>query len=295
MRNFTWKRFPIKNLLIDSVLTPIVESTYLNRDTCKFESSQKDESRWQSTDFSKAYRNTSAFKCAYLQCNTIKIAAQRWSTGMWATKINAWFRVWLNRVLNRCPAYRSGGSEREFKCFQCEAGAGLNLHVPVACRLWWLEQETLWLTISTPDVWKQRSRWKTRLPIQRSTLRRLLWKQGELHNKSTCRAMNKIGKKDKRPSHGIDSGRSSAETCSFQSQFHENWEIEMNRNADFADALASFMEKLPVVLRKLFSIFLYPDVFFHIEEEAFLCYSCTLQNPSWNHQRNYKRNKKRFT
>jgi len=65
MRNFTWKRFPIKNLLIDSLLTPSVESTYLNRYMCKFESSQKDESRWQSTDSSKAYRNTSAFKCSY--------------------------------------------------------------------------------------------------------------------------------------------------------------------------------------------------------------------------------------
>ena len=31
MRNFTWNRFPIKNLLIDPLLTPIVESTYLNR------------------------------------------------------------------------------------------------------------------------------------------------------------------------------------------------------------------------------------------------------------------------
>ena len=40
-----------------------MESTYLNREMCKFESSQKDESRWQSTDSSKAYRNTSAFKC----------------------------------------------------------------------------------------------------------------------------------------------------------------------------------------------------------------------------------------
>ena len=30
MRSFTWNRFPIKNLLIDSLLTPIVESTYLN-------------------------------------------------------------------------------------------------------------------------------------------------------------------------------------------------------------------------------------------------------------------------
>jgi len=49
-------------LLIDSLLTPIVESTYLNRDMCKFESLQKDESRWKSTDSSKAYRNTSAFK-----------------------------------------------------------------------------------------------------------------------------------------------------------------------------------------------------------------------------------------
>jgi len=63
MRNFTWNRFPIKNLLIDSLLTPIVESTYLNRDMCKFESSQNNESRWQSTDSSKAYRSTSAFKC----------------------------------------------------------------------------------------------------------------------------------------------------------------------------------------------------------------------------------------
>jgi len=55
-------KFPIKNLLIDSLLTPIVESTYLNRDMCMFESSQRDKSRWQSTDSSKAYRNTSVFK-----------------------------------------------------------------------------------------------------------------------------------------------------------------------------------------------------------------------------------------
>jgi len=64
MRNFTWRNwFPIKILLIDSLLTPIVESTDLNRDMCKFESSQKDKSRWQSTDSSKAYRSTSACKC----------------------------------------------------------------------------------------------------------------------------------------------------------------------------------------------------------------------------------------
>jgi len=35
---------------------------------CKFESSHKDESRWQSTDSSKAYRNTSAFKCTSNKC-----------------------------------------------------------------------------------------------------------------------------------------------------------------------------------------------------------------------------------
>jgi len=66
MRNFTWNRFPVENLQIDFLLTPIVESTYLIKDMCKFESSQKDTSRWQSTDSSKAYRNTSAFKCNFL-------------------------------------------------------------------------------------------------------------------------------------------------------------------------------------------------------------------------------------
>ena len=34
MHNFMWNRFPIKNLLIDSLLTPIMESTYLHRDMC---------------------------------------------------------------------------------------------------------------------------------------------------------------------------------------------------------------------------------------------------------------------
>jgi len=58
------------------LLTPIVESTYLNRDMCKFESSQKNESRWQSTDFSKAYRNISAFKCLWLKCQAIQPSAQ---------------------------------------------------------------------------------------------------------------------------------------------------------------------------------------------------------------------------
>jgi len=42
---------------------------------CKFELLQKDESRWQLTDSSKAYRNTSAFKClsAILLLYTLQI------------------------------------------------------------------------------------------------------------------------------------------------------------------------------------------------------------------------------
>jgi len=70
MRNFTWNRFPIKNLLIDSLLIPIVVNTHLNIDMCKFELSQKDESGWQSTDSLKAYRNTSAFLLSVVSGNT---------------------------------------------------------------------------------------------------------------------------------------------------------------------------------------------------------------------------------
>ena len=78
---FTWNRYPIKNLLMDSLLTPIVESTYLNRDTCKFESSQKDESRWQSTDSTKAYRNTSAFKCRQYELCHLNLFGQNLKVG----------------------------------------------------------------------------------------------------------------------------------------------------------------------------------------------------------------------
>jgi len=56
---------------MDSLLTPIVESTYLNRDMRTFELSQKDESRWHSTDSSNAYRNTSASKL-FAMINPIK-------------------------------------------------------------------------------------------------------------------------------------------------------------------------------------------------------------------------------
>ena len=52
-----------KNLLIVSLLISHVESNHLNTDICKIESSQEDESRAQSADFSKAYRKSRAFSC----------------------------------------------------------------------------------------------------------------------------------------------------------------------------------------------------------------------------------------
>jgi len=42
---------------------------------CKFESSQKYESRWQSTDSSKAYRNTSAFKYAWSLLDLVLVSS----------------------------------------------------------------------------------------------------------------------------------------------------------------------------------------------------------------------------
>ena len=86
MRSFTWNRFPIKNLwsssdsilirckdqwcvvlreidfllkfVIDSLLISPVEWRYLNTEMRKFESSQKDQSRVQSADFSKSVQKT---------------------------------------------------------------------------------------------------------------------------------------------------------------------------------------------------------------------------------------------
>ena len=98
MRNFTWNRVPIKHLLIDSLLTLIVESTYLNRDMCKFESSQKDESRWQSTDSPKAYRNTSAFKWQNFNGTKIfwqtqHISDQSCTVVFWSTICRSLFKI----------------------------------------------------------------------------------------------------------------------------------------------------------------------------------------------------------
>jgi len=49
--------------VIDSLLLSLVETSDLNTNMRKFQSSQKDESRAQSADSSKAYRKRRAFYC----------------------------------------------------------------------------------------------------------------------------------------------------------------------------------------------------------------------------------------
>ena len=54
MRNVTWKWFPIKKFAYWSKLFTCAETSYFNRDTWKFKSSQKEESKDLKTDSSKA-------------------------------------------------------------------------------------------------------------------------------------------------------------------------------------------------------------------------------------------------
>jgi len=100
MRNFTWNRLPIKNVLIDSLLTPIVESTHLNIDMCMFESSQKDKSRAQSADSSRAYRKPSAFNC-YITSMMFCDIRKKWVLCAWALwcSLHYWNKR-LNRLWN---------------------------------------------------------------------------------------------------------------------------------------------------------------------------------------------------
>ena len=109
-RKFFPKNFQRKKE-IQSWKVPIVESTYLNRDMCKFESSQKDESRWQSTDSSKAYRNISAFKwISTLLHHAQLFSATKWT---WNKYILSW-RVSVHMLLLRCVAQNNG----QLKCSQ---------------------------------------------------------------------------------------------------------------------------------------------------------------------------------
>jgi len=63
-----WNKQGIKSV-IDSLLITPVEWSYLNTDVRKFETWQKEESRAQSADSSKAYRKPSrAFNCSRFAC-----------------------------------------------------------------------------------------------------------------------------------------------------------------------------------------------------------------------------------
>jgi len=59
VKSISYERFGI-----DSMHVSHVDSNDLNTDMCKFESSQKDESRSHSADFSKAYRKPTGLNCS---------------------------------------------------------------------------------------------------------------------------------------------------------------------------------------------------------------------------------------
>jgi len=71
---------------------------------CKFESSQKYESRWQSTDSSKAYRNTSAFKYYYKQMTKVMISHFKWNP---CEKFKNHMDVFMIRKFQLSDLYRS--------------------------------------------------------------------------------------------------------------------------------------------------------------------------------------------
>jgi len=91
-----------------------VESTYLNRDMCKFESSQKDESRWQSTDSSKAYRHILVLlSVLYIHLNSPHVCASApiWS-GLWIPFVQSEVCTAYNAVfVFLFPRYRPSAAQ----------------------------------------------------------------------------------------------------------------------------------------------------------------------------------------
>jgi len=109
MRNFTWNRFPIKNLLIDSLLTPIVESTYLQIDCVTLRWSW-----WSSHFFTEllTFRFDSAILQMHLQFYTrhfgfscaslVKLQRadqQLWRPASWQRKNSRAFRIQVKTSL----------------------------------------------------------------------------------------------------------------------------------------------------------------------------------------------------
>jgi len=61
-----WNQYPIKKITNGFKPLTFVETGCLNVGMCKFESSQKDESKAQSAEPSKAYRKPRAFNGQYI-------------------------------------------------------------------------------------------------------------------------------------------------------------------------------------------------------------------------------------
>jgi len=96
---------------------------------CKFESSQKDESRWQSTDSSKAYRNTSAFKCnlsvSYFQQTFPKTSQQKSLTT--TEVISKGFSSKKLLTLTASPHLRQSGVHLAWKKGVCRGRAAFDI------------------------------------------------------------------------------------------------------------------------------------------------------------------------
>ena len=94
MRNFTWNRFPIKNSLFDSLLTPIVDSTYFNRGNSGFcfrdvsfitRRHEEDMNPWNRKLRLNSLGKVKFVQNAYLLCMKSHPNNGRWFPGGWSS------------------------------------------------------------------------------------------------------------------------------------------------------------------------------------------------------------------
>ena len=105
MRNLTWNRFPIKNLLIDSLLTPIVESTYLHSSEC-------DVSSGKSSRVVKKYES----QISQLHCDDLNYSKRHYivrlkfeclSCFIAGVGVRGFFKLWLGiKISNAQTPYK---------------------------------------------------------------------------------------------------------------------------------------------------------------------------------------------
>ena len=97
MRSFAWNRFPIQTFQIHSLLILNVKSSCLNTDMCKFESSQKGESRAQSADSSKDWSKPRDF----IVVLRVFFSLQDCSCFLWINLSFLQFLFIFEKILNR--------------------------------------------------------------------------------------------------------------------------------------------------------------------------------------------------